>query len=121
MFSVFIRQLDGNCDELQYLAKKRWYQIQRLEQVIGQLSSLSGMDHVIQQLKVKKEELEKQQQDLLDMIQALIKIRMHYSKAENDILENSEECRVRYKYSYGVERFSMFPINSEGFVPIRII
>lgn len=120
MFSVFLTHLDSSCEKLQYLAGKRYSEIQEIEKVISELSSLSEMDKIISQLKIQKKELEEQQQDLLDMIQGLMKIRRCYSTAENRICENGEECRVRYKYLYRVERFSMFAGNSEGLTPIII-
>ena len=121
MFSVFVAHLDNSCEKLQYLARKRYFEIQEIEKVMNALSSLSGMDKVIQQLQVKKRELEEQQQELLQMIQGLMKIRRCYSTAENRICENGEECRVRYQYSYRIEKFSMFAGNIEGITPMIII
>ena len=120
MFSVFLTHLDNSCEKLQYLARKRYFEIQEIEKVINALSSLSGMDKVIRQLKIKKKGLEGQQQDLLQMIQGLMKIRRCYSTAENRICENGEECRIRYKYSYRIEKFSMFAGNIEGLTPMII-
>ena len=121
MFSVFLTHLDNSCEKLQYLARKRYFEIQEIEKVINVLSSLSGMDKVIRQLHIKKRELEKQQQELLQMIQGLMKIRRCYSMAENRICENGEECRVRYQYSYRIEKFTMFTGNIEGLTPKIII
>ena len=121
MFSVFLTHLDNSCEKVQYLARKRYFEIQEIEKVINVLSSLSGMDKVIRQLHIKKRELEKQQQELLQMIQGLMKIRRCYSMAENRICENGEECWIRYKYSYRIEKFTMFTGNIEGLTPKIII
>ena len=108
MVSVWRTHLDRNCESLQYQAKKRYYEIQRIGNVISSLNSLSGMNHAVAQLKAKKNELEEQQQKLLDMIQGLMKISWLYRTAENRIVEQGDACRVRYKYSFQLQEFTKY-------------
>lgn len=108
MVSVWRRHLDSSCESLQYQAKKRYYEIQRIEAVINTLNSLSGMHHAVAVLRTKKNELEEQQQQLVDMIQGLMKISILYRTAENRIIENGDACRVRYKYSFQLQEFRKY-------------
>lgn len=108
MFSVWREQLDNSCASLQYQVKERYYEIQRVEDVINTLHSLSGMNHVITQLKVKKNELEEQQQKMLKMVHSLMEISSLYRTAENRILEQGDVCRVWYKYSAQFRGFINF-------------
>lgn len=108
MVSVWRTHLEHSCESLQHQAKQRYYEIQRIENVISSLNSLSGMNHVVAQLKIKKNELEEQQKSLLDMIQGLMKISGLYRTAENRIIEQADGCRVRYKYSFHLQEFTKF-------------
>ena len=99
MFSVWRNQLDNSCESLQYQIKERYYEIQKIEDVISTLHSLSGMNHVATQLKVKKNELEEQQQKMQKMVHSLMEINRLYRTAENRILDQGDACRVWYKYS----------------------
>ena len=58
MFSVFLAQLDDSCQRLYRIVLKQNFEIQRIERVIHELSSLSGMDIVTRQLRIEKEKLQ---------------------------------------------------------------
>ena len=108
MFSVFLLQLDDGCRRLYNVALKQNFEIHRLDMVIGKLHSLSGMDIIIRQLKIQKEELERQRRAVLEMLRALERIRASYSTAERKISENGEGNRVTYAYKMGVITFPTF-------------
>ena len=120
MVSVWRTHLERSCESLQHQAKKRYYEIQRIETVISSLNSLSGMNHVVTQLRAKKNELEEQQKSLLDMVQGLMKISRLYQIAENRIIEQADVCRVRYKYSFHLQEFTKFKGEDIEKVLIRI-
>ena len=119
MFSVYIAHLNNSCEQLQNLVMGRYYEVQQLENIIHELNSLSGMENVVYRLRFIKNEVEQQQQSLLDMLQALMKIVSCYRMAENRICESGEGWRISYKYSYGMEKFNMFE-NIQGLTPIKI-
>lgn len=108
MFRVWRNQLDNSCESLQYQIKERYYEIQKIEDVINTLHSLSGMNHVATQLKNKKNELEEQQQKMQKMVHSLMEINRLYGIAENRILEQGDACRVWYKYSVQFHGFTNF-------------
>ena len=120
MVSVWRTHLERSCESLQHQAKKRYYEIQRIETVISSLNSLSGMNHVVTQLRAKKNELEEQQKSLLDMVQGLMKISRLYQIAENRIIEQADVCRMRYKYSFHLQEFTKFKGEDIEKVLIRI-
>lgn len=90
MFSVFLYQIAYACDNLQQVARKQNNEIMDIEEIIGALGSLSGMDDVIGSLNGKKRDLEQQQQSLLSMLQGLRKIENCYRKAEERICDRGE-------------------------------
>lgn len=108
MFSVWRNQLDNSCESLQHQIKERYYEIQKVEDVINTLHSLSGMSHVTTQLKNKKNELEEQQQKMQKMVHSLMEISRLYRTAENRVLELGDACRVWYKYSVQFREFTKF-------------
>ena len=108
MFSVFLAQLDDSCQRLYRIVLKLNFDIQRIERVMHELNSLSGMDIAKRQLRREKEKLEEQTQSMLQMLRGLEKVRMSYSMAERRILENGEGNRVRVIYGYSLESFSVF-------------
>lgn len=108
MFSVFLAQLDDSCQRLYRIVLKLNFDIQRIERVMHELNSLSGMDIAIRQLRIEKERLERQTQSTMQMLRGLEKVRMSYSMAERRILENGEGSRVRVVYGYSLESFSVF-------------
>jgi predicted RNase H-like nuclease (RuvC/YqgF family) len=72
-------------------------QIYEAEQVKRSLHGLSGMDNVIRQLEGQIEKLEQEKSILNQMVQALSKILLSYSKCENHICDNAEQSVIVYQ------------------------
>lgn len=93
MFEVFLFQLACCCEKLELIASNHRREIDSIDSVISELSSLTGLDQPISDLRRKKELLERQYQMLLSMAQGLGKIRLNYMKTEQRICDNGEGAR----------------------------
>lgn len=120
MFRVFLNQLAYCCEELEQTAVRQRNEIQNIDDIIRTLHSLSGMEHVIGVLRKKREELRQQQQEMLNMLQGLEKIRLCYLKTEQRITENCEDYRYFKKYAYEVTNMRFFDKNIVNPIPISI-
>lgn len=88
MFEVFLFQLACCCEKLELIASNHRREIDSIDSVISELSSLTGLDQPISDLRRKKELLERQYQMLLSMAQGLGKIRLNYTRTEQRIYDN---------------------------------
>ena len=88
MFEVFLFQLACCCEEIELIATSYKKEMDNIDSVISELSSLTGLDQPIDNLKKKKDILETQYQMLLSMAQGLGKIRLKYMKTEQRIFNN---------------------------------
>ena len=89
MFEVRLFRLACACEELQQAADRRRFEIQNIDEVIGALQSLSGMEEVLGPLKQKREELETQQVSLQELVQSLEELRIRYERAEGRVCGNA--------------------------------
>ncbi|MBE5881921.1 MAG: hypothetical protein E7289_06425 [Lachnospiraceae bacterium] len=120
MFNVFVYQLALACDNLQQMADKQNRKIMEIEEVVGALGSLSGMESVIANLQGKKQDLEVQQQSLLSMLQGLRKITNDYKETENRIYSNGEYSRYTApRVDYVVWAADMWEPEKMQKIPIR--
>ena len=88
MFEVFLFQLACCCEEMESIATGYKKEMDDIDNVISELSSLTGLDQPIGNLKKKKDTLKIQYQMLLSMAQGLGKIRLNYMKTEQQIFDN---------------------------------
>ncbi|MBQ9991572.1 MAG: hypothetical protein IJP31_11650 [Lachnospiraceae bacterium] len=108
MFSIFLQQLICSCESMQQMAYRQRQEREELNGVIRELGSLSGMGDIVSQLKGKEEELYRQQQSLLDMMQGLERIQYCYHKAEERIVDNADGAVRVEKPPFGVEEYGTF-------------
>jgi hypothetical protein len=97
MFSIRLEQAAVCCSELESQSRHLRDQIYEVQQVKGNLSGLSGMDNVKRRLDNQISAIENEYYILSQMLQALNKILLNYSKCENRICDNAEQSIIVYQ------------------------
>jgi predicted double-glycine peptidase len=96
MFGIKLNQVIKECESLETQVRDIKNQMLELENVKRNIKGLSGMDTVIKKLNTQSENIEQEYSQLNQMLQALNKIVLYYSKCENRILDNGEQSIIVY-------------------------
>ncbi len=118
MFEIFLFQLACCCEKLELIAVNHKREIENTDSVISALSSLTGLEQPISDLRQKKEVLERQYQMLLSMMQGLGKIRWNYMRTERRIYDNADGMVIckRLDVVEATGYFTLEPIKQIKFI-----
>lgn len=91
MFSIKVEVIAEEGAQLEHQRQELNRQIFELEGVIGNLSSLSGMEECISRLKVQMSEMNAEYSLFSQMTQILDKAVFYYINCENRLCDNADQ------------------------------
>jgi hypothetical protein len=97
MFSIILSQAVSYCSDLEAQAYNLHNQIYELEYAKQSIQTLSGMESVVRNINKQIERIEHEYKILNQMIQALNKTLLNYSKYEKRICDNCEQSILVYR------------------------
>jgi hypothetical protein len=96
MFSIIIDQVTNECSKLESQVYDMRSQMEELESVRSAIKGLSGMDSVIRRLDEQLLNLDEEYNQYSQMLQALNKIVLCYTRYEKRIADNGEQSIIVY-------------------------
>lgn len=97
MLKAIAIQMSDCCEELNTQIKRMSSLSWEIESVIKNLSLLSDMDVVMEEVRKKGENLDEENVELIQMKQALGNIRAMYVTCENRVLDEYEQSGIMWR------------------------